>query len=269
MLCSYRCNTRLEFVKHSFSCHSVEATFHFVCGIQGCVHSFKFGWRFSSFKSHASRKHKNWQECNVSTSAETVTLDYPTLPLEPLPHFSPVTSSPLSVAIPVNHADCSLPLSLPLSGMSAHCNESSSFRAQRTAASFLLTFKEQYKLPQTVINFAIGAINGLITDVSEAVRESPTSEYENPFASLQTEYKQSKFYREVFGLVVSMTIYNGRTCIIWLWHRNLLLLSLVQHTATEEAVLSALSLTNLNRFSMYLLLRILNGYYKTKTYMRR
>ena len=30
-------------------------------------------------------------------------------------------------------------------------------------------------------------------------------ECEDPFASLETEYKQSKFYRDVFGLVVSST----------------------------------------------------------------
>ena len=56
------CNVRLDLIKHLFISHSVEATFHFVCCIKGCLHSFKFGSTYSSFKTHANRKHPNWQD---------------------------------------------------------------------------------------------------------------------------------------------------------------------------------------------------------------
>ena len=82
---------------------------------------------------------------------------------------------------------------------------------------FLLRFKEQYKLPQSAINFAVGSINSIVESVCDDVYESVHAslkmgtaefaacfqEYQDPFASLHTEYKQSKFYRDVFGLVVN------------------------------------------------------------------
>lgn len=84
--------------------------------------------------------------------------------------------------------------------------------AQRTAALFLLTFQEQYKLSQTAIN---SIVNNVCDSVQESVRSSLDSgfssmdvaacfdDHRDPFSSLQTEYKQSKFYREEFVLVVS------------------------------------------------------------------
>ena len=89
--------------------------------------------------------------------------------------------------------------------------------AERTAALFLITFQERYGLSQAAINFAVGSINGILDGVSESIHETAQGlmeagscsldaafkEREDPFASLQTEYKQLKFYREVFGLVVS------------------------------------------------------------------
>ena len=91
--------------------------------------------------------------------------------------------------------------------------------AQETAALFLLRFKEQYKLPQSAINFAVGSINSIVESVCDDVYESVQAslqrdgctaelaacfqEHQDPFASLHTEYRQSKFYRDVFGLVVN------------------------------------------------------------------
>ena len=51
-----------DLIKHSFGAHSMEATFRFNCGIKGCLHQFRSGATFSSFKSHASRKHPNWHK---------------------------------------------------------------------------------------------------------------------------------------------------------------------------------------------------------------
>lgn len=53
----------MDLMKHYFATHSMEPSFRIVCGIRGCSHSFVFGSTFSSFKSHASRKHPNWQQC--------------------------------------------------------------------------------------------------------------------------------------------------------------------------------------------------------------
>ena len=87
---------------------------------------------------------------------------------------------------------------------------------QHTAALFLLTFKEKYRLTQKSIDYAVGSINKIVDSVCASVQDSlqqslPTTnaelmqcfDYDDPFCALQTEYQQTKFYRQEFGLVVS------------------------------------------------------------------
>ena len=69
-------------------------------------------------------------------------------------------------------------------------------------------------MSQSAINFAVGSINTIVDSVCKSVQSSleevsatrlteSFDEREDPFAPLKTEYMQSKFYREHFGLVVS------------------------------------------------------------------
>ena len=101
--------------------------------------------------------------------------------------------------------------------------------AQRTAALFLLTFQERYKLSQTAILFAVGTINTIVDGACKSLRESIQErgslttdvaacfdQHEDSFAHFQTEYMQMKFYREEFGLVVS-----GCTIILYQITENL------------------------------------------------
>ena len=91
------------------------------------------------------------------------------------------------------------------------------------AAHFLLTFKERYGLTQSAVDFAVGSVNQMIEGVSEEHQKSvekylqendialPTTLDEcfpsmDLFSDLQTEYQQTKFYREQFGLVVSINL---------------------------------------------------------------
>lgn len=88
--------------------------------------------------------------------------------------------------------------------------------AKRTAALFLLTLQEKYKLSQKAIDFAVGSISTIISSVCDSIKNDIQSsfaaethsvinscfDYEDPISSLLTEYQQSKFYREEFGLVV-------------------------------------------------------------------
>lgn len=91
--------------------------------------------------------------------------------------------------------------------------------AKRTAGLFLLTFKEKFKLSQKAINFAVGSINTIVDSVCDTVQQSVVSDlrekgfcgdvmesfhHDDPFALLQTEYRQQQFFREEFGLVVSV-----------------------------------------------------------------
>lgn len=169
----YCCDRRLQFIKHLFVTHSMEDNFCLVCGIKGCFHSFKFGSSFSSFKTHASRKHPNWQQF-VNDTRE--------LPLDVLPSQSP--SEMTKASGPDNETPVQFVeqladdvLNLPstsereqhTSGIISTCTCQS---AQETAVLFLLRFKEQYKLPQTAINFAVGSINSIVEGVCDNVYES-------------------------------------------------------------------------------------------------
>lgn len=206
-LCSYRCSIRISLIKHSFEAHSMEPLFNFVCGIQGCLHCFKNGSSFSSFKSHASRKHPNWQEY---INAEL-----------PLPSLSLSSSDELNCEDHI--VEDSLQLSL-VENTSEHENTVSSTNSQlhnfpqscsegqKRAALFLLTFKEKYNLSQTAIDFAVGSVQQMLNsvctsavttvDVDPLVAETIAANLEDPFSLLQTSHQQTKFYRENFGLVV-------------------------------------------------------------------
>lgn len=93
--------------------------------------------------------------------------------------------------------------------------------AKRTAALFLLTVQEKYRLSQKAIDFAVGSISTIVDSVCNSIKNSIKStlevetvnscfDYEDPFSSLLTDYHQSKFYREEFGLIVcSLVSYVG------------------------------------------------------------
>ena len=134
--CSYCCNVRLDLIKHLFSSHSVEATFSFVCGIKGCLHSFKFGSTYSSFKTHANRKHPNWQDYVNEPDAVSNEPDaMPLLPTSSSLHLIPESDIPASAA-----NECQPELSEPV----VLDTELTSWpSAQKTAALFLLTVQER------------------------------------------------------------------------------------------------------------------------------
>ena len=201
-----------------FETHSLEPTFSYTCGIGRCQHKYKVGSTFSSFKTHASRKHPNWQDEieNVVTPGgrtETISL-----------HHDEGHHTDCDTLMPLNelylHGDLDT-ANGAAGSMIAHEEEQNDCHpsAERTAALFLLTFKEKYKLPQASVDFAVGAINEIVGSVCYSVKKSVESSFDSsqmltkeevmeyiqhndPFSSLQTEYQQTKFYRAEFGLVV-------------------------------------------------------------------
>ena len=208
-ICPYCLDARFYLIKHTFDCHSMEPYFHFICGFQGCQHSFRVGSSFSSFKSHASRKHKNWQavlevddaESSIRSLSAAGTRSDSVAPGDvDLPLISPVTNGPdmtmeqPSVSFVQENSDMNKKNTAEF-GVSPAC---------KSAAMLLLTFKERYNLPQTAVDFAVGTINGIISNVCDSIQVPHACEVEDPFALLETEYKQNKFYRDVFGLVVSV-----------------------------------------------------------------
>ena len=185
-------------MRHTFESHSSEPNFSFTCGIDGCPQTFEC---YSSIRSHISRRHGG-SERNLpaATTDEhgTTSGDVSSINLDD----ETVAGSglELSVVCPTG-----------------------SDRLARSAALFLITLKEKYALTQSAIDFAVGQVNEIVTYVAEDLKASVESAlrevsletgaevpdlvgcYEEcrPFLHLETEYMQTKFYRENFSLVVS------------------------------------------------------------------
>ena len=62
-----------------------------------------------------------------------------------------------------------------------HCDTSTemptSSSTKKAAALFILTFQEQYKLSQKVINFAVGTVDAIVDSACEAIRSSLQERY--------------------------------------------------------------------------------------------
>ena len=196
----------LTVIKHFFSVHSVEPNFFFICGINGCLHAFKCGSSFSSFKTHASRTHHGWQDDLLRSHLSCPSLH--TLFSGPAPAEQATLHQSTTVSTDETHDEMQFgsPMTPELSPGSAHTvlpvsGESTTLQAvnpDKVAALFLLTLQEKYKVSQAAINFTVGSIHSIL----EGVSKPHSLNFNDPFASLKTEHQQMKFYRREFGLVV-------------------------------------------------------------------
>lgn len=210
--CSFRCSAELPLVKHVFEAHFADPNFTYCCPVQGCPHVFKLGSTYSSFLSHANRKHGDWRDqlsSRVSTVAST------TGPLETNPvsgNMDDGTFSGNMLDTDNSEMEC-----CPVSGPSP---------VSRSAAQFLLTLKERYRLTQTAVDFAVGSVNQLVSHVYQELEVCVRKELQendiaipptlgdcftpmNLFCGLESEYQQAKYYREHFGLVEPVSIELG------------------------------------------------------------
>jgi hypothetical protein len=105
--------------------------------------------------------------------------------------------------------------------------EPSILQIQKAAARFLLTLKEQHRLTQVAINFLVSRVKEIIEYIVKDVKSMVAKvlvecslvssnddlkcfnkcyENTNPFMGLETEYRQKKFYKTHFNLVVSIIV---------------------------------------------------------------
>ena len=187
----------------------------FACHVEHCPRAFTLGSTYSSFLTHVTRKHPNWKEildqAPPITRAKPHNSQPPLLPLEPQGdlengHVPPDDDDPMEFDTPEWPTDRS---------------DDDISDARKAAGRFLLALKERYRLSQTTVDFTVGAVNQIISIVYEDLRKSviqslndigvPTQDIcidhlfspENIFEELETEYQQTKFYKDHFGLVVS------------------------------------------------------------------
>lgn len=178
-----------------------------VCGIYSYTRTF---CKYSTIKSHVARKH-----CDVdldivevgrstSLSLESNVADN----IEDLTQES-IESQVDSMEVCAESADCIV----------------SSNQMQKTAALYLLTLKERYKITQASVDFVVSqtkhTVDNVVTDLCSAVKReikklsclndedvsgilSVFTDVREPFLGLETHYLQCKFYEEYFGFLVSI-----------------------------------------------------------------
>lgn len=202
--CSYCCSTWRLYTRHVFESHSSVPNFSFVCGINGCTRTF---CKYSTIKSHIARKH-----CDVDL--DTVEVGRNTsLSLESSVADNIEDSTPESIESQVDSME-----------VCADCIVSSN-QMQKTAALYLLTLKERYKITQTAVDFVVSQtkhiVDNVVTNLCSAAEKeikklsclndedasgilSVFTDVRDPFLGLETHYLQCKFYEEYFGFLVSI-----------------------------------------------------------------
>lgn len=237
-LCSFRSSTWRLWLRHTFEAHSSEPTFHLRCGIGGCCLTFK---HLSSMLSHLSRKHPG--QCEISSNNPSSVGEEESKDVTHYVHDTddPVPSSgelraresedtsddfrddqPTSelVETPGSYNDTNTNENVdPLERVTS--NSSSS--RKKAAGIFLLTLKEQHRLTQTSVNFALSQVKLMMSNIVQDVQCKVENELQqhlastgfsvpdlnncfkstNPFEGFETEHMQTKFYRQHFNLLVS------------------------------------------------------------------
>ena len=186
-------------MRHSFEAHSSSPNFTYTCGINGCPQTFT---SFSAIKSHLGRKHRGVDleaACTVSSGGRQNESD-----------AVPESMDFTELQLEENSPDQSL---------------RSVDRLEKSAALFLLSLKERYEITQSALDFAVLQVRQMVAyaveDVKESVEASLFSHLQasgiqldlpeisecfcapDPFCNLQSEYMQTKYYKENFDLVVS------------------------------------------------------------------
>ena len=215
--CSFQSFNKLLFVKHIFQAHNNEESFSYACGFLNCSRIFTTGASFDAFRSHFSRYHDGRIEHCMPTELTGLVGD----------RDSEVEFHSVTTDVEENmDTDSVYPNSaeefVHLESESDNDNERD---VQLAAAHFILILKEKFKLTQTSLDYAIKGIeditmlsaNRMKCSVMRLLNKSGFSinaeleaelyDYLNPpspFASLKTEYQQNRFFKENFGLIVSL-----------------------------------------------------------------
>lgn len=230
--CSFRSSFWRELLKHSFECHSNEPNFLEKCKIDGCTQTFRC---YSTFNSHISRKHRGMDiesEARKSARTEEISsdLDEDALGGDDSERGDNSETDTETVDNSVDDSTVTAASQLSEDNEPSDNGEISSnqdrlcggARLQKSAALFLLSAKERFHLTQSALNFVTQQVQQMVSfavdDIEEAVKKhlndcgvtmqdtQLAAQFEvmrDPFSSLQTEYLQTKFYREKFNLVVS------------------------------------------------------------------
>lgn len=179
-------------IRHIGAVHARDPDFHVVCGIQGCVRTYK---NYSSFKKHMYRHHKDQLD-----------------PVHPDSREPSATEASMQSEM-TRAEDEGQDLWSPN-------NSDAGYDHTEQAALFVLKAKHVHNISQSALNNLLFDVSTMISDRVRYIENkvhhqlsdssSSTSALEafhhpaiiDPFRGLTTRYLQLKYYRESFGLLV-------------------------------------------------------------------
>ena len=181
-------------LKHIRQVHAHRPGFHIQCCLGGCTRVFR---TFEVYRNHVYDYHSDAEPVTAQTSVPSGGSDEnmyePELETEYEPEPTPL------------------------------------YKRKKHGATWILKIQETHKLPQSTMEQILKDVTGffedLLVDLLDDVNDclvnadvdpnqipglvelfSAESAYANPFAGLDTQYSQLKFYKEVFGFVVCVCV---------------------------------------------------------------
>ena len=166
-LCSYRLDDDVVFLKHLFEAHGLESNFSYTRGFNGCRRTFTLGALYDAFRSHCDRKHHNWKE-----SLDSITFDdresvtYNSSNVAELAEATTRTTATRHPSSSIAALSFDSEEDMGTSRISAvndndvicEYDRHEKSNLELTAANFVLSLKEKFKLSQASLNFAIKSV---------------------------------------------------------------------------------------------------------------
>ncbi len=183
-------------------CHSCEANFLVLCGINGCPRTYR---NCVSFRNHITRKHADVLLAESQTDCRIV---------ENVDGNSGETDSDSSASEELDHDSRQFDV------------QKTSEEVQRAAALYLLKLKDRDRVPQTVINSIVENTTDIVRTNMDVLKSRLTAQLDtagidfnavpgiaelfhedsitmNPFSGLANENQQHQYYKDNLNLVVS------------------------------------------------------------------
>ena len=169
---SFRCSTNSALVKHLFQVHSYEPNFMYACHVEHCPRAFTLGSTYSSFLSHATRKHPNWKE--LLDQAPPITRPKLNQSANSSASFLECESQGEIESDDDQQDDSNDPMDFSTPEWPTNSSGDGVSDAIKAAGKFLHGLKERYRLSQAAVDFTVGAVNQIISIVYEDLKKNVT-----------------------------------------------------------------------------------------------
>ncbi len=214
LLCPFVAPTLKYLLKHLRQVHAHQPGFNITCCLSGCQRKFR---TFEVFRNHIYEAH---------SESENIVITQSTLPD---PVSNPVLNpDPYPVPNPYPPAEPPTPELTPDPDCDPDPHSMANERKKRSA-TWILKIQEKFKLPQSTIEQIIQDVTGFFEDLLDDLYDdlksilsnagvdhstitglselfSSTSTYSKPFAGLETQYLQLKFYKKELNFVVCLGV---------------------------------------------------------------